>query len=130
MQVQELDVHCLIHLADLAQLHLRALHMQRGLTTGACAHLQVQELDVHCLIHVADLARLWACVLGPCDTILAQVVAELAGWSLDLSCTVMGVCIYRVARKQTAPGAAPRELEKAVHRLCAEVHAVLAELLP
>ena len=89
---------------------------------------QVQELDVHCLIHVADLARLWRCVLGAPSTTQAEVVGQLAGWSLDLSCTVMGVCIYRIARKQTAPGASPRELESAVHRLCQGVHAVLAEL--
>lgn len=90
--------------------------------------MQVQELDVHCLIHVADLARLWRCVLGRCSTAHAEVLAELTGWSLDLSCTVMGVCIYRVARKQTAPSAAPRKLEQAVHWLCAGVHRVLAEL--
>ena len=89
---------------------------------------QVQELDVHCLVHVADLARLWRCVLGPCSSTHADVVEQLVGWSLDLSCTVMGVCIYRFARKQTAPSTAPRQLEQAVHRLCAGVHAVLAEL--
>ena len=89
---------------------------------------QVQELDVHCIIHVADLSRLWRCVLGVCSTTQDAVVAELTGWSLDLSCTVMGVCIYRVARKQTAPSAAPRMLEMALHRLCAGVHTVLAEL--
>lgn len=90
--------------------------------------MQVQELDVHCLIRVADLARLWRCVLGPCDATQAEVVQQLAGWSLDLSCTVMGVCIYRVARKKTSASARSRELEQAVHRLCAGVHAVLAEL--
>jgi len=89
---------------------------------------QVQELDVHCLVHVADLARLSRCVLGPCSGTHADVVEQLVGWSLDLSCTVMGVCIYRFARKQTAPSTAPRQLEQAVHRLCAGVHAVLAEL--
>ena len=90
--------------------------------------MQVQELDVHCLIHIADLARLWRCVLGTCNGTHAEVVEQLAGWSLDLSCTVMGVCIYRFARKQSTPSAAPRELEQAVHRLCAGVHAVLAGL--
>ena len=94
---------------------------------------------MHCLVHVADLARLWRCVLGPCSSTHADVVEQLVGWSLGLSCTVMGVCIYRFARKQTAPSTAPRQLEQApstaprqleqaVHRLCAGVHAVLAEL--
>ena len=96
--------------------------------SGAVFCVQVQELDVHCLIHVANLARLWRCILGAPSTAYAEVVEQLAGWSLDLSCTIMGVCIYRVARKQTVPSAAPRELEQAVHWLCAEVHAVLAEL--
>jgi hypothetical protein len=91
-------------------------------------YTQVQELDVHCLIHILDLARLWSCVPGLCDSTHTKVVEQLAGWSLDLTCTVMGVCIYRFARKQTAPSSAPRELEQAVHRLCAGVHAMLAEL--
>ena len=83
---------------------------------------------MHCIVHVPDLARMWHCVLGAPAGDDGAVVAQLAGWSLDLSCTAMGVCIYRVARKQTGLCPSPRRLEDAVKRVCTAAHAVLVHL--
>ena len=85
----------------------------------------VPELDVHCIVEVEDMSRLLACGVVPGVHADEHESRALGNLSLFLSCTGLGVCIYRVARRQNHADACPIALERHVMQQARALHALI-----
>jgi len=85
----------------------------------------VPELDVHCMVEVEDMSRLLACGVVPDVRADEHESRALGNLSLFLSCTGLGVCIYRVARRQYHADACPIALERRVMQQAQALHALI-----
>lgn len=87
----------------------------------------VPELDVHCIVEVDDIHRLALCLPGDSGAYCEQVAQGLRALRMFVSCTGMGVCIFRIARKEEAACLTPDRVESSVQRVTSALHALLCE---
>jgi hypothetical protein len=88
---------------------------------------QTDELDVHCVVEVKNFLDVASTIMKPCDRENKELKTSLGALGLYLSCTCMGVCIYRVARHNREFDFCPRLQEEWISRTLQHLHYCLAQ---
>lgn len=109
-----------------AFLHRYLVQHLRDATGCVCRfRAAVPELDVHCIVEVEDMSKLLGCDVLASAGSEDHVSHALANLSLFLSCTGLGVCIYRVARREFHTELCPIALERHVMQLAHALHELI-----
>jgi hypothetical protein len=88
---------------------------------------QTDELDVHCVVEVKNFLNIASTIMKPSDRENKELRESLGGLGLYLSCTCMGVCIYRVARHSREFDFCPALQEDWISRSLQHLHYCLAQ---
>ena len=88
---------------------------------------QTDELDVHCVVEVKNFLHVASTIMKPCDRENKELQSSLGSLGLYLSCTCMGVCIYRVARHNREFDFCPGLQEKWISHTLQHLHYCLAQ---
>lgn len=88
---------------------------------------QTDELDVHCVVEVQNFFEVAEIIMDEAEKRDVELQQSLGSLGLYLSCTCMGVCIYRVARHNRNFEFCTLKQEKWIYRTLCHLHTCLAQ---